>query len=52
MQFLLNANLEDLNILLLNYHKYKYNTGHREEIHLSDSLLKINRYETNLEICN
>lgn len=35
LQLLLNANLEDL-VILLNYHKYKDNTGSREEINLRE----------------
>ena len=52
LQGLINAELEDPDILLLNYHKYKDNTGPREEITLSSSLPKIDKYETNLEIYN
>lgn len=52
LQGLINAELEDPDILLLNYHKYKDNTGPREEIALSSPLPKIDKYETNLEIYN
>lgn len=52
LQGLINAELEDPNILLLNYHKYKDNTGSREKIAPSSPLPKIDKYETNLEIYN
>lgn len=50
LQNSINANIEDPDILLLNYHKYKDNTGPRNEISLSSNLPKIDKYETNLEI--
>lgn len=50
LQNSINANIEDPDILLLNYYKYKDNTGPRNEISLPSNLPKIDKDETNLEI--